>query len=229
MSTKDALVVIFERNAFYKRMHMLAFGALILSIIVIGILISVILFLLRNPTHPLYFATDPVSRLLTIVPVNIPNMSPPDVMSWAEEAVEKSYAVDYLNYHQQLQSAEKYFSNYGWTQFLQGLSASNNLLAIKGRRMIVLAQAIDQPKVITQGLLGGAYAWKFQIPLLVTYWLPPYDNNSKILNPLLVTVILQRQPELQSYKGLSVLQMIGTLAPTPAAQPQEISATPTNS
>lgn len=226
---KDALVLIVERNAFYKRMHMLALVVLLLCLLVIGMLVSSVVYLTRNPTHPLYFATDAVSRLLNIVPVSVPNMSQNDVIAWAEEAVERSYAVDFVNYRQQLQTVSRYFTTYGWYQFMKGLTASNNLTAIQQRRMIVLAQMVGQPKIVTEGILAGAYAWKFELPVLVTYWLPPYNDTSKILNPLVVSVIIQRQPILQSYQGLGVIQMIGTLAPTQNSAPPQISATPTNS
>jgi hypothetical protein len=65
--------------------------------------------------------------------------------------------------------------------------------------------------------------------MLITYLLPPYDDKSSFSNPLQVEMIVQRQPVLQGYKGLGVLQIVGsiaTAAPTPS-QSQQISSTPT--
>jgi intracellular multiplication protein IcmL len=212
MEKKDALVMVLERNIFYKRLHYLVLAALALSIMVIGILTWIVLFLLSNPSHPLYFATDHVGRLVHIVPVNIPNMKNEDVMAWSIEAVQSAYSYDYINYRAQLQNAQKYFTNYGWSKYMSALSASNNLLALTQRKMIVLANVVGTPKILTEGRLSGAYAWKIQMPVLVTYFYPPYDDKSQFSNALQVNLIVQRQLALQGYKGLGIVQLIGSIA-----------------
>lgn len=227
MDSHDALVLIFARNAFYKRLHYLALSALALTIVVIGLLMWVFYFLVKNPPHPLYFATDRIGRLIEIIPVTEPNMTIEGVMTWATNAVQKAYSYDYVNYRSQLQSAQRYFTPYGWSNYMKALTGSNNLLALTQRKQIVIAQVIGQPKVIAQGMLGGAYAWKLEMPLLVTYWEPLYDEQSKFLNALTATVIIQRKPILQSDKGLAILQLVANMAAAPSNQPQEISNTPT--
>lgn len=227
METNDALKLVFARNAFYRRMHFLALAAFALSIIVIGALICVFVFLIRSPNRTVYFATDNVSRLIQILPVAIPNMSDEEVINWAIDAVEKSYSYDYVNYRAQIQNSQKYFTNYGWQKYMEALTASNNLIALTERKIIALARVVDQPKITAKGKLGGAYAWKFEMPVLVTYMLPPYDGKKTFSNALVVSVIVQRQPELQSYKGLGIVQLIGSMATTPSTAPQEISGTAT--
>lgn len=227
MAGELALKLIFERNAYYRRQYFLALGVFALAMLVITVLVFVLVFLKRNPTSPVYFATDSVGELIHIQPTTQPNMSTEEVTRWAVNAVQQSYAYDYLNYRSQLQSVQKYFTNYGWQNYVNALKASNNLVAVKERRWIVLARVIDQPKIVNQGMLGGAYAWKFEMPLLVTNWGPPYDEQSKFSNPLMVTVIVQRQPILQSTDGLGVVQMLGKLAINPISQPSALSNVPT--
>lgn len=223
---EDALVLIFARNAFYRRMHFLALGAVALSLFVIAFLLWMMIYLIKHPTHPLYFATDNVGRLIHIIPVNVPNMPQDAVIAWTVEAVQKSLSFDFINYRAQIQSAEKYFTPYGWQNYMRALEVSNNYLGLAKNKWIIIAQVVEQPKVITQGILSGAYAWKFQMPVLVTYWSPPYDNKSKFANALNVSVIVQRQEILQSYKGLGIAQIVATSAATQNPL-QEISNTPT--
>lgn len=214
----DALVLVFTRNAFYRRLHFLALATFVLSLFVIGTLIGVIIFLTKNPTRPLFFATDSVGRLIKIIPVDQPNMTTEEVAAWTIEAIQAAFSYSHVNFRAELQSAQKYFTNYGWTNYMQALIAKNilnsnpNESALLQRKWIVIGQVVSQPKLITQGLLGGAYAWKFEIPVLMTYWSPPYDDKSKFLNSLQVTVIVQRQPILQSYKGLGIVQVITRFA-----------------
>lgn len=207
----DALKLIFERNQFYRRQYFLALAVFALTLVVNAILCFMLYFVYKNPTAPIYFATNNVGQLIKIIPVTQPNLSQDETIAWAIEAVQAAYSYDYMNYRQELQHSQKYFTEYGWRNFMQAFQASNNLTAVKSRKLVVMAKVIGQPKVIAEGILSGAYAWKFEMPVLVTYWSPPYDEKSKILNPITVSIIVQRQSILQSYRGLGVVQMIGRL------------------
>jgi len=211
MSSNDALVLVLSRNAFYKRLHILALGALFLNIVIIFLLMGTLGYLLKNPDKPLYFAADEVGRLIQIVPVNIPNMSTEKVTAWTIDAVQSAYSYDYINYHGQLQDVEKYFTNYGWSRYMSALSLSGNLRALTNRNQVVLANVVDSPKLLNEGLLAGAYAWKFVMPLLVIYSMPPYDGSNQFSNALTVTVLVQRQPILKGDNGLGIVQLISAM------------------
>jgi intracellular multiplication protein IcmL len=227
LEKNDAQAMIFLRNAFYRRLHYFALSAFLLSLVVIAVLAWVVMYLVENPTPPLYFATDNVGRLIEIIPVDRPNMPTEEVIDWVVEAVEASYTYDFVNYRQQLQGVQRYFTTYGWTRYREALRASNNIIGLTQRKMIFTASVIERPKVIAQGLLGGAYAWKMQMPLLVTYMLPPYDDQAKFSNPLMVTVVVQRQSVLEGYKGLGLVQLIGAMSVSSLnAAPTQISTTP---
>lgn len=207
---------VYERNAFYKHKYRFILSVYVLSWIAILILASILVYLIRHPTQPIYFAADRVSRLVQDVPLSQPNMPIEDVKKWAVEAVQSAYSYDFMNYRLQLQNAQKYFSPFGWQSYMSSLRVSNNLVAVNDRKMVVIAAAVSDPKLIVQGLLGKAYAWKFEIPMLVTYLLPPYNDQSRFQNPLVVTVVIQRQGILESYHGLGIVQLIGNLVFTPS-------------
>jgi hypothetical protein len=227
MKMIDGLVVVFERNQFYRRQYLLALSAFGLMLAVIGVLIYILIYLTRHPVHPLYFATDNVGRLISVVPASQPNMTNEEVVAWTIAAVQAAYSYDYVNYHSQLQDAQKYFTAYGWGKFMGALTASNNLVALKERKMIVSAAVVDKPTLVTEGILGGSYAWKFKMPLLATFWVPPYDDKSRFSNALEVSVIVQRQPVFQSNKGLGIVQIIASEAAPVNSAPQDISSTST--
>ena len=226
--TNDSLILIFTRNAFYRRLYHLALAAFALSIIVIAILVTTLILVFKYDSQTFYFATDDVGRLIKIVPLDRPNMSDQELVAWVVESVQSALSFDYINYREELQNAEKYFTRYGWSQYMEKLTLSNNLLAVTKRRMIARAQVVEPPKMLVRGLLAHAYAWKFQMPVLVTYSEPPYDGSKDFSNALQVTVIVQRQSILQSYKGLGIVQLIGELAMAPEGQGQQISATSTS-
>jgi|GEM_PF-2531831 intracellular multiplication protein IcmL len=211
MSAKDALVLAISRNAFYRRLHVLLLAAVSLNVAAIFVLTFLLSYLLMNPTRPLYFATDEVSRLINIVPVNLPNMSTQDVTAWTVKAVQDAYSYDYINYHEQLQNAEKYFTRAGWSTYMKALMLSGNMRALTNRKQVVLAQVIETPKVLKEAMLNGSLAWLIEMPLLVIYTMPPYDGSNQFSNALVVRVIVQRQQILEGDNGLGIAQLIAAM------------------
>lgn len=214
----DAMTMVFLRNDFYKKKFHFVMGFLFLSFIGIAILVSMLVYLIKNPPHPLYFVADPVGRLLQDVPIGDQVMTLDEVTAWAIDAVQSAYTYSYTNYRSELQNAEKYFTEYGWRSYMNGLAASNNLTALTQRKWIQIGTVVERPQLVVQGHMGSAYAYKFTMPLLVTYWQPPYDDKSKLYNPLKVTITIVRRDLLQSYKGLGVTQMNAELITTSAPQ-----------
>lgn len=224
---QSSIAWVFERNGFYRKQYLLAFFAFVLVLVVIGVLSTVLYYVVRNTTKPLFFATDSMGRLIQVVPVTQPNMTIDEVVAWTIEAVDASLSYDYVNYRSQLQDSQKYYTAYGWTKYMSALESTNNLTGITQRRMISTAEVVGQPVLVTEGILAGAYAWKFDLPVLVSYWLPPYDDNSRYANALTVSVIVQRQPALQSYKGLGIVQLIAKMPTMPTGPTPQISSAPT--
>lgn len=226
MKMRSGLQIVFERNAFYRRQYLWVLFAFALTMLTNITLAIVLAYVIRHPVSPLYFAADSAGRLIRVVPVSQPNMSTDDVEAWAMKVAKDTFSYNYVNYRMQLQRVSQYYTNYGWRNYMNALQSSNNLVALTRRQIIQTAVPVAKPIILAQGILGGAYAWKFQMPMLVTYWMPPYDEQSKFSNALEVTMIVQRQPILQSDNGLGVLQMIGSMAPPPESGQGSIAATP---
>jgi len=209
---EDVLKSIIHRNEFYRRQFHLALAAFCLGLIVIGILSWICIKLIENPPLPYYFATDNLSRLLPSVPLSSPNMTSDQVINWAIEATESVMSIDYINYREQLQEAQKYFTDYGWRQYWLAAQGSNNLAALTNRNMVWVSQVLtlppDQPQILATGLISGAYAWQIQMKVVTTFMTPPFDDKSKYSNAYVLTMKIQRRPLLSSYKGLGIVQWI---------------------
>lgn len=211
-TSNDALVMINLRQLFYLRQLRLVLVAFLLQLLLLFSLIGMLVYFIKHPTHPIYFATDKTGRLMVEPSLSQPNMPVNSVADWAAYAIEAAYSYNFVNYRQKLQNAEKYFTDYGWRQYMKGLDASNNLLALTQRKMIVQAKVVAMPKLLVQGILGSRYAWKFEMPVLVTYLQPPYDEKTKFSNPLMMTVTVIRQKYAENEHGLGIVQIIADLA-----------------
>jgi intracellular multiplication protein IcmL len=202
--TDDALVMVYSRNEFYQNKFHWMLGVFFLGLIAIVSLIAMLMYLSKNPVHPLYFISDNAGRLIQDIPLQQPNLPTADVAAWAQDAVVAANSYDYANYHAQLQ-------------------ASNNLEALTKRKLIFLAKVSGPVKLVAEGRVGKTqiYAWRFRIPVLITYLSPPYDGKagkSKFENAYIFSVLVMRQSILTSYKGLGIMQIIGASAQSASNQ-----------
>jgi len=210
----EALALVYLRNAFYKKKFHFILGIYVLGLVIIGILISIVIYLKASQALPRYFVADEVGRLIKDIPLSDLNMSSDELIDWTVKAVESANSFDFVNYRRQLQDAQKYFIDESWATYMKQLTISDNLLALKLRRWVFVARVVEKPKLITEGILGGVRAFKFEMPLLVTYLKPPaYDVKSSTSNAFVVTVIVIRRNLLESYRGLAIYSMVISNAP----------------
>ncbi len=210
----EALMLVQLRNAFYKKKFHVVLGIFALTVVIIGVLASILIYLEVTKAQPRYFVADEVGRLMKDIPLSDLNMSADELIDWTIKAVEAANSFDFVNYRRQFQDAQKFFTDESWTTYMKELTISDNLLALKNRRWVFVAKVVEKPTLMTEGILGGVRAFKFQMPLLVTYLKPPsYDVKNSTSNAFIVTVIVVRRNLLESYKGLAVYSMVISSAP----------------
>lgn len=214
----DVLSLIFARNAYYRKLYLYALAASVLGAFVIVGLVLILIIIVREPKAPIYFPADTAGHLIDEMPLSQPNMPIDKVKAWVVKAVESTSTFNFVDYRSQIQKTAGYFSDRGWNNFKKALQVEGTIQAVTQRRWIMTARVAGDVTLVQQGFLNGSYAWKFTMPLLVTTWGPPYEAQSKGLTPLKATVVVQRQPLLQSADGLGIVQYYSQNA---AAAPRE--------
>jgi len=92
----------------------------------------------------------------------------------------------------------------GDTVFEMPLQQSNNLDAVKAKKLIVSAVATRAPIILQKGLLNGAYSWRVQMPILVTYQsASEFSQQNNV-----VTMLITRVPSLNSPRGIGISQFV---------------------
>jgi intracellular multiplication protein IcmL len=201
---EDALKTVEMRNKFYKDGHTKIIAGLLLSILINLITIFMFVYMLLHPPAPKYFATSINGRITPLVPLDQPNQSDAAVLQWANQAAIAAFTYNFVNYRNELQSSSGFFTAEGWTQFLQALEQSNNLDAVKAKKLIVSAVATRAPIILQKGLLGGNYAWRIQMPILVTYQsASEFSQQNNV-----VTMLVTRVPSINSPRGIGISQFV---------------------
>ncbi|MFN3234537.1 MAG: type IVB secretion system apparatus protein IcmL/DotI [Gammaproteobacteria bacterium] len=200
----NTLELIRLRNNFYRDNYRRAMVlVMILAFVLIFTTISIVYMVFNRP-QPKYFAATESGRILQLVPLNRPTMTSKALLSWASEVATASYTYSFVNYRQKIQELQPYFTPNGWSQFMTALKSSDNLSAIDQRKLIVSAVVSGTPVIVHQGELAGRYAWKVQLPMLVTF----QSASDRFQTTYTVTMTIIRVSTLQTESGIGVEQFI---------------------
>ena len=200
----EALETVVIRNEFYRHSYHRVLLALLMALIVNFALGGVLVYLLTHPPQPKYFATSINGRITPLTPLNVPNQSESAVLQWANQAAVAAYTYNFVNYRQELQAASEFFTPDGWRDFQNALSSSNNLASVRAKKLVVSAVATRAPIVLQKGRLGDRYAWRVQMPILVTFQSASEFSQQRNV----VTMLITRISSLNSPRGIGIAQFV---------------------
>lgn len=202
--TQDALSAVAMRNDFYRDGQRKTLLALLFSIVINFVMASLLIYMITHPPEPKYFATSINGRITPLYPLDEPNQSDSAVLQWANQAAIAAFTYNFVNYRDELQASSGFFTADGWTQFLNALQQSNNLDAVKAKKLIVSAVATRAPIILQKGLLNGVYSWRVQMPILVTYQsASEFSQQNNV-----VTMLITRVSTLNSPRGIGIAQFV---------------------
>lgn len=202
--TEDALTVVSLRNEFYRDSYRKVMIILLISVFLNMALGTLLYYMISHPPAPKYFATSINGRITPIYALDEPNQSDPSVSQWAIQAAIASFTYNFVDYRKNLQAASEFFTAEGWLNFMQALGSSNNLAAVKAKKLIASAVATGAPVIMQKGLLNGRWSWRIQMPILVTYQSPSVFTQ----NSYTVTMLIQRVSTLNSPQGIGISQIV---------------------
>lgn len=201
---EDALTVVTMRNSFYRDSYRKVMLILLISVLLNIGLGAVLYYIVSHPPMPKYFATSINGRITPIVSIDQPNQSDSSVLQWANQAAIASYSYNFVNYRKELQAASEFYTDIGWQQFMSALESSNNLAAVKAKKLIVSAVATQAPVILKKGILNGSYSWRVQMPLLVTYQSASQFTQENYM----MTMLIQRVSTFNNPRGIGISQVV---------------------
>lgn len=194
------------RNDFYRDQYRNTSVALRIGSVALAVSVVGNGFLAWAVTHkrPVYFAATGDGRILPLVALSRPAMEDRRVVSWATDVVISAYSYDFVNWRKVLFGLSRDFTKEGFSSFIRSLKVSGNLDLVLKNRMVTSAVPTSAGVVVAKGMLAGVYAWKIQVPVLVTY----QAARSSVSQNLVVTLLVVRRSVLSHPKGLAVSQFL---------------------
>ncbi|WP_235602944.1 DotI/IcmL/TraM family protein [Piscirickettsia litoralis] len=95
----------------------------------------------------------------------------------------------FLNYRSEIKGKRRYFTQYGWNQYLDAFK--DTVQKVTDKKYILRATISDVPVVVQKGQINGAYSWKLQVPVLLTF----QKGDRRSTQSVYWTVVIQRSNE----------------------------------
>lgn len=208
MAPTGALGAVVTRNEFYRDGFRNLIRIVILqTVIVIGLILALIVFMTSAKPDDRYFATTADGRLMQLVPLDRANMNTSALMSWATQAVTETMTFGYHDYQRRLQQASRHFTRRGWESFAGALQKAKIIDSITANQQVVTAEPRSAPILQNQGVLNGKYRWLLSMPLRVTY----KTGSQQRVENLNVKLLVERVPSLENPAGVGIEQWIATV------------------
>ena len=202
--SEDALTLVTLRNSFYRDNYRKVMSALLGCVLIIMLLAATVIYFATHRPQPVYFATSEGWHLQPLTPLNEPVLDDAQVLQWATNAVGHIYGFNFVNYREQLQAASQYFTTQGYQTFIAALTASNNLETVKSQKLVLSAVVTKAPVVIAEGMLQGVYAWRVQLPVMITL----QSASQQLTQSVVVTLLIVRADTLNKPQGIAIAQYI---------------------
>ncbi|MDM8356509.1 DotI/IcmL family type IV secretion protein [Pandoraea communis] len=145
-------------------------------LIVIGVLATIILFLLwlqfKHFPQAKFTATQNAAAICGIGTLDKPMVTDATVKDFAKEAVVNIYSMDYANFNKTLAiAANAYLLPEFTPKFVESFNNSSFLTQVIESRFVVVATGTPSypPAIAQRGLIGGVYSWKVRVPITFTY------------------------------------------------------------
>jgi intracellular multiplication protein IcmL len=202
---EDAVATSLVRDAYTRERHYFLMRLIIVMACLVVVSVVSNIYLATRPPVERYFATDTQGRIMPITPVDRPIGNNSELGVWITNSIAQAYTFSFANYRQELEAARLNFTPNGWTGFQEALKSSDTLNSVIENKYVLTAAPSGAPVLIDEGHVeGGVYAWKFQVPFVITYQSAIKATSQN----LLITVVVVRQPETEQPRGLGIAQLI---------------------
>ena len=192
-----------ENNFYRDHYHHVIIGLIGLIFFLIA-MVSFVLYQLFHRPLPLFYSSQADGQKMQLVSYDAPNLLPDTILRFASKAATAAYTFDFVNYNKQIKIVQPYFTSKGWQDYLRSVSVGLLDTVVKNQ-LFVNGIVVGTPVISNEGPLPGTtYAWRIQIPFLVTY--QSANTISKQNYYVILTVV--RVPTATNPQGIGIDQFV---------------------
>jgi intracellular multiplication protein IcmL len=198
---------VVARNGFYKDGAAILAKTSIASVVCLVAAIGVTFYSASQKENNVYFAAKSDGSLIKLIKLSEPNLSDAAVTNWLSRALIDTFDFNYNNVKPRLNDATmKWFTPAGGEELLKALTTTGNIDSVIQTELFVNLTLDNAPLLVDRALEDGGkvYAWKYQVPGVITY-----RTRSKVFTDKVVfSITVQRQSMIDNPDGLGIAKII---------------------
>ncbi len=194
-------MVMDEAGADARHSHLVHF--VMTETVVIAILTGILLIgtPFFRPVY-MYYARNPESQVMALVPLTLPNMTNRAVLSWATNSITEIMTIGFGDFQTRLNAQRPRFTQEGWESFTKAFIRQKIGQTFKDQQMVLTTVASGTPVIVAQGVNDKhVYEWHVQMPVIMTY---ATNNNVTQRAPSIIELTVVRVPADQSPSGIGI-------------------------
>lgn len=196
---------IFKQEVVHK--HVKVYALTFIFLIVAIVFDLFVVFYKRDPLPAVVFsvvrnASGVQPNTVKPIPVTLPiaHQSFQNVTNWLTDALVEIYSFDFLNYNRRVQEADKYFTDNGYTKYLNALEVSNIKTSVIDKKLIITTVPLNNPILVNSGNIDGVDFWRFKVPVLINFT----GGDKPLSTKSIIDVYVQQVPAYVSHKGIAI-------------------------
>jgi intracellular multiplication protein IcmL len=158
------------RNLAVTSIHRRLLGMVVLATLLALVVCSIAFSVVTRKVPPQFIPVTEDGRLLPQPPLSKPNIDQAGISAFALEALHALNTYDYVNWRDQLNAAQAYFTPKGWGDYAAELQRVGTMRAVEERQHIVSMRPNGPVAVLREGVdTDGSYFWDVEVPLVISY------------------------------------------------------------
>ncbi|MBN2689063.1 MAG: DotI/IcmL/TraM family protein [Gammaproteobacteria bacterium] len=193
-------------SGFYRDKFRIYVKWLYIMVLLSVLLIGAIAYLCftRPASAKFSYASNIATGAVSVMhPLSAPLIKPRELLQWSRDKVLNIYNFNYANYQDIFANLQSSFTNQGWKDFNTTFTSDDFLKKIINSKLFVSALVRGQPKITSEGVLGGSYAWQVEVPIVLSFKAEGQDKALKHDN-LSISMILVRVPNFDNAKAIAI-------------------------
>ena len=200
-SLKNAYMT--HNNQFYRQYYHWMIIALMILIVLLLIALFVAFYQITYRPLPLFYAKSTSGKEMNLMAFNEPNLLPNTILRFASKAATLAYTFDFVNYNKQIEAVSPYFTDAGFRDYRNAVNSLINTVVTN--QLFVNGVVSGAPVIVNQGPLPETtYAWRVQIPFLVTY----QSANTISKQDYFVVMTIIKVPTNINPQGIGISQFL---------------------
>ena len=174
----------------------------LLSLVILVLIVTI--FALHYYREETKYFEEKDGKSFPLTPLYEPNVSTKALLRWATLAATSAYTMDFVHYEKTLDEIRSFFTQAGYDNYINTLTANNFIEDVRLKKLIVSAVLVGTPVVLSEKVYQGFYTWNIQLPLLITFQ-GASEKASKERRA--VTLLVTRVPTKDASTGIGIAQI----------------------